>query len=200
MDRALEVLISARDLERRVAELGAEISRDYGGRNPLLVGILRGAWIFLADLVRRISIPIRCDFMGLSSYGAATASEGVVRITSDLSESVAGQDVLVVEDIVDTGLTLDYLRRNLSSRRPQSLKICTLLNKPARRRVEIPLDYVGFNIPDRFVVGYGLDVNQRYRELPFIALLPAAAGGDPQGKNSSFPRVAGGQRPTGGGE
>ena len=174
-----EVLISAETLRQRVQELGDAISRDYADREPLLLGILRGAWVFLSDLVRCISVPTRCDFMGVSSYGPSTESQGLVRITSDLSEPVTGQDLIVVEDIVDTGLTIDYLLRNLSARRPRSLKICTLLNKPERRRVEIPLDYVGFNIPNYFVVGYGLDYNQRYRELPFIAALSsssAAAG------------------------
>ncbi|MBI3014855.1 MAG: hypoxanthine phosphoribosyltransferase [Candidatus Tectomicrobia bacterium] len=175
MSNEWEVLISAEALQRRVRELGEAISRDYAGREPLLVGILRGAWVFLADLVRCISIPIRCDFMGVSSYGPQTESQGLVRITSDLSEPVTGQDLLVVEDIVDTGLTIDYLLRNLSARRPRTLKICTLLNKPDRRRVEIPLDYVGFNIPSCFVIGYGLDYNQHHRELPFIATLPPSA-------------------------
>jgi hypoxanthine phosphoribosyltransferase len=166
-----EVLVSAEDLQRRVTELGEEISRDYAGRSLLLVGVLRGAVLFLSDLMRSINTPVEIDFMAVASYGSATDSSGVVRILKDLDASIEGRDVLIVEDIVDSGLTLQYLMRNLGSRNPRTLEVCALLTKPQRRKVDLPTRYVGFEIPDRFVVGYGLDHAERHRNLPFVAAL-----------------------------
>ena len=166
-----EVLISAEEIERKVRELGRAISKDYQGKELLLVGVLKGAFIFLSDLVRAISIPAQLDFISVSSYGQTTRSSGAVRITKDLDESILGKHVLVVEGIVDTGLTLGYLLRNLEVRQPESLEVCTLLNKRARRIVDVPIAYEGFEIPDRFVVGYGLDYAQYYRNLPAICVL-----------------------------
>jgi len=163
-----EVLVSAEDLQARVRELGAEISRDYAGRRLLLVGVLKGAVFFLSDLMRYIDVPVEVDFMAVASYGSATDSSGVVRILKDLDTA---SDVLIVEDIVDSGLTLQYLIRNLGSRNPRSLEVCALLTKPARRKVKLPTRYVGFEIDDTFVVGYGLDHAERYRNLPFVATL-----------------------------
>nr|WP_027718500.1 hypoxanthine phosphoribosyltransferase [Desulfovirgula thermocuniculi] len=168
---AERVLITAEEISRRVKELGEEISRDYAGKEILVVGILKGAAIFMADLVRCLTIPVQLDFMAVSSYGASTESSGVVRILKDLEENIEGLDVLLVEDIVDTGLTLNYLRENLLTRNPASLKICTLLDKPSRRKVQVKVDYNGFVIPDEFVVGYGLDYNGRYRNLRDILVL-----------------------------
>jgi hypoxanthine phosphoribosyltransferase len=164
-----EVLVSADELQRRVSELGAEISRDYAGRSLLLVGVLKGAVFFLSDLMRFIEIPVEVDFMAVASYGSATDSSGVVRILKDLDVAIEGRDVLIVEDIVDSGLTLQYLIRNLGSRDPRTLEVCALLTKPERRKVDLPTRYVGFEIPDRFVVGYGLDYDERYRNLPYVA-------------------------------
>ncbi len=166
-----EVLVSAEDLQRRVAELGEEISRDYAERPLLLVGVLKGAVFFLSDLMRCIDVPVEVDFMAVASYGSATDSSGVVRILKDLDASIEGRDVLIVEDIVDSGLTLQYLMRNLGSRNPRTLEVCALLTKPERRKVDLPTRYVGFEIPDRFVVGYGLDYTERHRNLPFVAAL-----------------------------
>jgi hypoxanthine phosphoribosyltransferase len=166
-----QVLVSAEDLQRRVSELGEEISRDYAGRSLLLVGVLKGAVFFLSDLMRFIEIPVEVDFMAVASYGSATDSSGVVRILKDLDAAIEGRDVLIVEDIVDSGLTLQYLMRNLGSRNPRSLAVCALLTKPQRRKVDLPTRYVGFEIPDRFVVGYGLDYEERHRNLPFVAVL-----------------------------
>jgi len=160
--------VSAEDLRRRVAELGAEISRDYAGRSLLLIGVLKGAVFFLSDLMRFIDVPVEVDFMAVASYGSATDSSGVVRILKDLDAAI---DDLIVEDIVDSGLTLQYLLRNLGSRNPRSLEVCALLTKPERRKVDLPTRYVGFEIPDRFVVGYGLDYGERHRNLPFVAAL-----------------------------
>ncbi|HXW59893.1 MAG TPA: hypoxanthine phosphoribosyltransferase [Solirubrobacteraceae bacterium] len=179
-----EVLVSAADLQRRVAELGEEISRDYAGRSLLLVGVLKGAVLFVSDLMRSIDTPVEIDFMAVASYGSATDSSGVVRILKDLDASIEGRDVLIVEDIVDSGLTLQYLMRNLGSRNPRTLEVCALLTKPQRRKVELPTRYVGFEIPDRFVVGYGLDHSERHRNLPFVAVLqhgrePAQASSQP---------------------
>ena len=164
-----EVLISATELERRVGELGAQLSRDYQGKEPLLIGVLRGVTCFMADLMRHISLPVAIDFMAISSYEGERS--GAVRIVKDLEEPLAGRDVLVVEDIVDTGMTLNTLLQGLRLRGPDSLKVCTLLDKRARRLVDAPLDYVGFEVPDEFVVGYGLDFRQKFRNLPFIATL-----------------------------
>jgi hypoxanthine phosphoribosyltransferase len=167
----LRPLISAQDIATRVAALGSEIAARLPEGALTAVGILRGAFVFMADLVRAIPRDVRCDFMGVRSYGAATETSGVVQITSDLRLPISGQHVLLVEDIVDTGLTLHYLLDLLQAQAPASLQVCTLLNKPSRRRVEIPLDFVGFEIPDRFVVGYGLDAAQRYRNLPYLAIV-----------------------------
>jgi hypoxanthine phosphoribosyltransferase len=166
-----EVLVDAETLQRRVVELGEQISRDYAGRSLLLVGVLKGAVFFLADLMRCIDIPVELDFMAVASYGSATDSSGVVRILKDLDVVIEGRDVLIVEDIVDSGLTLQYLLRNLGSRDPATLEVCALLTKPERRKVDLPTRYVGFEIPDRFVVGYGLDYAERHRNLPFVAAL-----------------------------
>ena len=166
-----EVLVSAEELQRRVVELGQQISSDYADRPLLLIGVLKGAMFFLSDLMRYIEIPVEVDFMAVASYGSATDSSGVVRILKDLDASIEGRDVLIVEDIVDSGLTLQYLLRNLGSRNPRTLEVCALLVKPARRKVELPSKYIGFEIEDRFVVGYGLDYGERYRNLPFVAAL-----------------------------
>jgi hypoxanthine phosphoribosyltransferase len=166
-----EVLVGERDLQARVRELGAAISRDYAGRGLLLVGVLKGAVFFLSDLMRFIEIPVEVDFMAVASYGSATDSSGVVRILKDLDAAIEGRDVLIVEDIVDSGLTLQYLLRNLGSRNPRTLEVCALLTKPARRKVELRAKYVGFEIEDKFVVGYGLDYAERHRNLPFVAAL-----------------------------
>jgi hypoxanthine phosphoribosyltransferase len=166
-----ETLVSAEELQRRVRELSAEISRDYEGRDLVLIGVLKGAVLFLADLMRQLTVPCEVDFMAVSSYGSATDSSGVVRILKDLEAPIEGRDVLVVEDIIDSGLTLQYLVRNLRARAPGSLEICALLTKPERRRVELPIRYVGFEIPNRYVVGYGLDYAQRYRNLSYVAVL-----------------------------
>lgn len=162
------VLISEKELAERVAELGAEITRDYADRPPLLVGVLKGAIMFMADLARAIDLPVEIDFMAVSSYGAATKSSGIVRIVKDLDADLTGRHVLIVEDIVDSGLTLSYLRRGLLARNPASLEICALLIKEGQQRVDLDLAYVGFAIPPEFVVGYGLDVAERYRNAPEI--------------------------------
>ncbi|MBI4571436.1 MAG: hypoxanthine phosphoribosyltransferase [Chloroflexi bacterium] len=164
-----EVLISASELERRVGELGTQISRDYRDEQPLLIGVLRGVTCFMADLMRHISLPVSIDFMAISSYGGAES--GAVRIVKDLDEPLEGRPVIVVEDIVDTGMTLNTLLAGLWLRRPASVKVCALLDKRVRRLVDVPIDYVGFEIPDEFVVGYGLDFRQKFRNLPFIATL-----------------------------
>jgi hypoxanthine phosphoribosyltransferase len=166
-----EVLVDEATLRARVEELGEMISSDYAGRNLLLVGVLKGAVFFIADLMRELRIPCEIDFMAISSYGAGTDSSGVVRILKDLDLNIAGRDVLVVEDIIDSGLTLSYLLRTLRARGPASLEICSLLTKPERREIEVPVRYVGFEIPNRFVIGYGLDYAERYRNLPYIGVL-----------------------------
>jgi hypoxanthine phosphoribosyltransferase len=166
-----EVLVSAEDLQRRVAELGEQITNDYAGRSLLLIGVLKGAVFFLSDLMRFIGVPVEVDFMAVASYGSATDSSGVVRILKDLDAAIEGRDVLIVEDIVDSGLTLQYLMRNLGSRNPSTLEVCALLTKPERRKVDLPTRYVGFEIPNRFVVGYGLDYAERHRNLPYVAVL-----------------------------
>ncbi|HBP66055.1 MAG TPA: hypoxanthine phosphoribosyltransferase [Desulfosporosinus sp.] len=169
------VLISREDLGKRVAELGAEITRDYEGKKILVLGILKGAVPFMADLIREIKLPLTYDFMALSSYGASTQSSGVVRILKDLERGVEDVHILIVEDIVDTGLTLKYLKENLKARNPLSVKVVTLLDKEARRTTVVTPDYNGFSIPDEFVVGYGLDFNQEYRNLPYIGVLKQEA-------------------------
>ena len=165
-----EILITEADIRRRVSELGEEISRDYADRTPILVSVLKGGVIFLSDLVRELKMLHEIDFMSVSSYDGGTASTGVVRILQDLSINIEGEDVIIVEDIVDTGLTLDYIRHILLARHPKSLRICTLLDKKPKRKVDVPIDYIGFEIPDTFVIGYGLDYDQKYRNLPYIAL------------------------------
>ncbi len=166
-----EVLITADDIDQRVRDLAAEISRDYRDKNPVLVGVLNGAFVFLADLVRQLDITCTVDFVSWSSYGKDTSSSGVFRIMKDLETNVESKHVLIVEDIIDTGLTLHYLLDNIRSRKPASVKVVALLDKPSRRRIEAKADYLGFQIPDAFVIGYGLDFAQRYRSLPYIAIL-----------------------------
>src|SRR4051795_10072060 len=171
-----EILVQPDELEHRVRELGEEISRDYAGRDLLLVGVLKGAVFFLADLMRHIDVPsCEVDFMAVSSYGSSTDSSGVVRILKDLDAPLEGRNVLIVEDIVDSGLTLQYLMRTLETRGPASLEVCALLTKPDRRKVEMPARYVGFEIPDKFAIGYGLDYDERYRNLPYVATLTGIA-------------------------
>lgn len=165
------VLVSEEELTRRVRELGAEISRDYAGRDLVLIGVLKGAVFFVSDLMRQMELPAEVDFMAVSSYGSATKSSGVVRILKDLESAIQGRHVLIVEDIVDSGLTLSYLYRGLRSRNPRTLEVCALLVKPDARVVDVPVRYVGFEIPNEFVVGYGLDYQQRYRGLPYVATL-----------------------------
>jgi hypoxanthine phosphoribosyltransferase len=166
-----DILVDEDALQSRIRELGEEISEDYRGRDLLLIGVLKGAVFFMADLMRQLSVSCEVDFMAISSYGGSTDTSGVVRILKDLDLNIEGRDVLVVEDIIDSGLTLSYLMRNLESREPASLEICALLTKPGRRRIEVPVRYTGFEIPDRFVIGYGLDFAERYRNLPYVAVL-----------------------------
>jgi hypoxanthine phosphoribosyltransferase len=166
-----EVLIDEATLQARIAEMGEEISAFYERRDPLLVGVLKGAVFFMSDLMRHLTVPCEVDFMAISSYGAATDSSGVVRILKDLDINIEGRHVLVVEDIIDSGLTLSYLLRNLESREPASLEICALLTKPDRREIDVPVRYVGFEIPNEFVIGYGLDFAERYRNLPYVGVL-----------------------------
>src|SRR3954468_9480247 len=166
-----EILVQPDELAHRVRELGGEISRDYAGRDLLLIGVLKGAVFFLADLMRHIDVPCEVDFMAVSSYGSSTDTSGVVRILKDLDAPLEGRHVLIVEDIVDSGLTLQYLMRTLETRGPASLEVCALLTKPERRLVETPARYVGFEIPDKFAIGYGLDYAERYRNLPYVATL-----------------------------
>lgn len=167
-EHRVETLISRAALETRVQELGSAITRDYQGRDLVLVSVLKGSFMFCADLSRAIDLPLAIEFLGLKSYGDSQTTSGVVQITSDLSRPVAGKDLLIVEDIVDTGLTMTYLRKNLATRNPRSVKLCALLHKPSRARVETPIDYLGFSIDDVFVVGYGLDWAERYRNLPYL--------------------------------
>jgi hypoxanthine phosphoribosyltransferase len=169
-----EVLIDRDVLQRRIQELGEEISTDYAGRDLLLIGVLKGAVFFMADLMRNLTIPCEIDFMAISSYGDSTDSSGVVRILKDLDINIEGRDVLIVEDIIDSGLTLSYLMRNLEARSPASLEICALLTKPERREADVPVRYIGFEIPNRFVIGYGLDFAERYRNLPYVGILDPA--------------------------
>ncbi len=166
-----EILVPADDLARRVREIAGEISRDYAGKDLVLIGVLKGAVFFLSDLMRHLEIPVEVDFMAVASYGSATKSSGVVRILKDLDAAIEGRDVLIVEDIVDSGLTLQYLLRNLAGRNPNSLEVCALLIKPERRKVDLRARYVGFEIPNRFAIGYGLDHGERYRNLPYVAAL-----------------------------
>jgi hypoxanthine phosphoribosyltransferase len=171
VEEKLEVVIAAEDLARRVRELGAEISRDYAGRTPVLVAVLKGSFVFLADLARAVTVPVNVDFMAITRYAAGRRG-GAVRIEKDLDLPIAGRDVLFVEDIVDTGLTLGYLVRTLQAREPASLAVCTLLDRRARRLTKLPIRYTGFEVPDRYLVGYGLDHREEYRNLPFLGALP----------------------------
>ncbi len=171
MREQLNLIISREAISAKVDEMAARISSDYAGKEIVAVGILKGAWIFMADLVRRLSVPVQCDFIGISSYGCDTETTGVVRITSDLTINISGRHVLLIEDIVDTGMTTQYLLDNFRTRQPAGLRICALLDKADRRRVTVPLDYVGFPVPDRFLVGYGLDYAQKYRQLPGVSEL-----------------------------
>jgi hypoxanthine phosphoribosyltransferase len=166
-----EILVQRDDLQHRVRELAAQVSRDYAGRSLLLVGVLKGAVFFLSDFMRHLEVACEVDFMAVSSYGSQTDSSGVVRILKDLDAPIAGRDVLIVEDIVDSGLTLSYLLRTLKARDPATLEVCALLTKPERRKVELPIRYVGFEIPNRFAIGYGLDHAERFRNLPYVAVL-----------------------------
>ncbi|HHU77612.1 MAG TPA: hypoxanthine phosphoribosyltransferase [Clostridiales bacterium] len=175
LDQVAKILIDEKKLMNRVQELGKQISEDYEGKDLVVICILKGAIMFTADLVKAISLPLSIDFMAVSSYGSSTKSSGVVRILKDLDEEIEGRHVLIVEDIVDTGLTLDYLVKNLLSRKPASLKICCCLDKPERRKTPVKVDYVGFIIPDEFVIGYGLDYDEKYRNLPFIGVLSEEA-------------------------
>src|SRR5713226_10378076 len=170
----LEVLISKEQIAQRVRELGAQIERDYENKELVLLGVLKGSFLFISDLARAVDLPLSVDFIGLSSYGEATESSGVVKITSDLSRPIENKHVVIVEDIVDTGLTMRYLLDNLATRRPSSVKICALLQKPSRLRTRIPIQYLGFTVPDLFLVGYGLDAGEKYRNLPFIGALKGA--------------------------
>jgi len=183
LERAVgEILIDEETLGARIVELGAEISADYQGRDLLLIGVLKGAVFFMADLMRHLTVQCEVDFMAISSYGDSTDSSGIVRILKDLDINIEGRDVLVVEDIIDSGLTLSYLMRNLESREPASLEVCALMTKPARREIDVPVRYIGFEIPNRFVVGYGLDFGERYRNLPYVGVLdPDLVEGLPPG-------------------
>ncbi|HML40782.1 MAG TPA: hypoxanthine phosphoribosyltransferase [Bellilinea sp.] len=170
-----EILISEEQIQTRVKELSAQISTDYAGKNPILIGVLKGVLFFMADLLRDVTLSAEVDFLAVSSYSAEARNKGVVRLIKDLEIPIYGRHVLFVEDVIDTGLTLNYLLRNLRERQPASLEVCVLFNKPAHRFISIPLKYKGFDLPDRFVVGYGLDHQERYRNLPFIGLLKAEA-------------------------
>ena len=171
MKETTRVLIPEEKVDERIAQLGEQISRDYEGKQVHLIGILKGSIFFICELAKRITVPVTLDFMSVSSYGAGTKSSGVVKLIKDLDESIEGKDILVVEDIIDSGHTLSYLLKNLSSRNPASIRLCTLLDKPERREVDVEVDYQGFSIPDEFVIGYGLDYDQRYRNLPYIGVL-----------------------------
>ena len=175
MNEIDEVLFTRDDIAKRVAELGAEITRDYEGKDLIVVGILKRAGVFMSDLIREINSPIRIDFMSVSSYGNSTVSSGIVRITNDLHQDIQGCSVLIVEDIIDTGNTLHYLREYLKNRGAEDVKICALLDKPSRRQVEVPVEYVGFEVEDRFIIGYGIDYAEKYRNLPFIGTLKQSA-------------------------
>ncbi len=166
-----DVLFTAKELEKRVSELGAQITREYEGKEVLVIGVLKGANVFVSDLIRHIDLPLEIDFIAAASYGNSTESSGVVRLLKDLDYPIEDRHVVLVEDLIDTGLTLNYLAENLKARQPASFRICTLLDKPERRKVEIGVDYKGFDIPDEFIVGYGIDYSQKYRNLPYVATL-----------------------------
>ncbi len=171
LDDIDHILVSEQQLGQAIADMGRVLSKEYAGHEPVLVGVLKGAIMFIVDLARAISLPVKLDFMAVASYGASTETSGIVRILKDLDSSIEGKHVIIVEDIIDSGLTLNYILETLQTRNPASVKVCALLNKPARRRVDVPVDYICFNIPDEFVVGYGLDFNQIYRNLPFVGVL-----------------------------
>ncbi len=171
MKETVRVLIPEDKVDERIAQLGEEISKDYAGKQVHLIGILKGSIFFICELAKRITVPVTLDFMSVSSYGSGTKSSGVVKLIKDLDEPIHGKDVLIVEDIIDSGRTLSYLLNNLSSRHPSSIRLCTMLDKPERREVDVEVDYQGFSIPDEFVIGYGLDYDQRYRNLPYIGVL-----------------------------
>lgn len=177
METLGRVLIDEESAKKRIKELGEQISKDYQDSDLVVIGILKGAVIFLSDLVKQIKVPLRLDFMAVSSYGLSTKTSGVVRILKDLDDEIEGKDVLIVEDIVDTGLTLHYLIDNLRSRKPNSIKVCCFLDKPSRRQVPVQIDYIGFEIPDEFVVGYGLDYAEKYRNLPYVCILDKKPNG-----------------------
>ncbi len=170
-----DVLLTPEQIQQRVSELGRSVARDYTGRSPLLVGVLKGVVFFMADLLRAISIPVEVDFLAVASYSPETRNRGKVRLVKDLEADISGRNVLFVEDVIDTGLTLNYLLSTLRARQPASLEVCVLFDKPEKRLIDIPLKYKGFNLPDRFVVGYGLDHHERYRNLPFVGILKASA-------------------------
>ncbi len=174
MSQRIVTLISHEEIQRRVKELGAQISEEYRGKHLVLVGVLKGSFVFLADLARAIDLPCRIEFLGVRSYGEGTTSSGVVQITQDLSRPIEGEDIILVEDIVDTGLTIAHLLDLFRTRHPSSTKVCALLHKPARTRIQVPVDYLGFTIEDKFVVGYGLDWAEKYRNLPSISVVEAA--------------------------
>lgn len=178
----MRVLIDEQTIAKRVAELGDKITKEYENKELLVICILKGAVIFMSDLIKRIEVPLAIDFMAVSSYGKSTRSSGVVRIIKDLDEEIEGKDVLIVEDIVDTGLTLKFLADNILSRKPKSLKICCLLDKPSRRQIKVEADYVGFEIPDEFVIGYGLDYSHKYRNLPYIGVFDISCDEKPNSK------------------
>ncbi len=177
--QTLRVLIDKKRIKERVKELAAEIGAEYADRHPILIGVLKGSFVFMADLIRALNIPMEIDFIGLSSYGANKESSGKVNIVGELKCSVEGRDVLVVEDIADTGLSLSFLLKHLGERNPASLKVCALFNKPSRRKVTLNIDYKGFDIPDEFVVGYGLDYDEKYRYLPDLCVLEEESPGEP---------------------
>ena len=170
-DDIQSILLTEEEIRRRVHEMGAEITRDYAGKEPLFVGVLKGCFVFMADLLRQVELPCSMDFMAVSSYGNATSTTGAVKINKDLSKDIQGQDVIIVEDILDSGVTLGYLSKYLMNRKPASITIATLLDKPSRRRADVQAKYIGFQVPDAFVVGYGLDYAEKYRNLPYIGIL-----------------------------
>ena len=173
-----EILFSEEQLAEKVAELGARITADYAGKNPLVVSVLKGSYVFMADLTRHIDTPCNVDFMVVSSYGQGTKTSGEVQIIKDIGQKIEGRDLIIVEDILDSGVTLSYLMKVLNARGANSIRLCTLLSKPERHKVEVPIDYLGFEIPDEFVVGYGLDYAEKYRNLPYIGILkPEVDGG-----------------------
>jgi hypoxanthine phosphoribosyltransferase len=169
-------LLSQEVVAARVCSLALQVSQDYAGREPIVVGVLKGSWMFMADLVRHLAFPVLCDFVKLSSYGASTATSGTLRLDLDMSLPAEGRELLIVEDIIDTGLSVRWLLDHLQAKRPGGVRVCALLDKPSRRQVAVPLDYVGFTIPDRFVVGYGIDFGEWYRELPYVGYLPGEGG------------------------